>query len=319
MLDNFINDQPIVYRLLKNSKKKDKISHAYLFETNGYSKTLDIVISFAKYLVCKNDYSSDNNCGDCSICSRIDNNNYLELKIINPDGLWIKKEQLEELQHEFNKKALENSKKIYIINHAEKLNTNAANSILKFLEEPEDNIIAILVTDNIYQLLDTIVSRCQIISLNKNKEDISMVTSVQKIANSLFNEKNKIESYINSDNSVEKINKIVDFIIFYEKNKINTILHISKLWYEHFQTKEEIMIAFDIIILYYKDVINFKLEREVQTFNDYIEKIQEVSNLNEVKVIAQKISVILDLKDKIMLNVNNNLLMDKFILSLEEV
>ena len=94
---------------------------------------------------------------------------YPEIKIINPDGLWIKKEQLDEIQKEFSTKAVFGTKKIYIINEADKMNSSAANSILKFLEEPVPNIIAILVTNNIYQLLDTIISRCQVISLRKNK------------------------------------------------------------------------------------------------------------------------------------------------------
>ena len=50
---------------------------------------------------------------------------------------------------------------LFIIYNAEKLNTSSANTILKFLEEPEENIIAVLTTDNRYQVLDTILSRCQ--------------------------------------------------------------------------------------------------------------------------------------------------------------
>ena len=65
--------------------------------------------------------------------------------------MWIKKEQLLELQEEFMTKGLLTSKKIYIITDATKLNTSSANSILKFLEEPADNIIAILLADNIHQ------------------------------------------------------------------------------------------------------------------------------------------------------------------------
>ena len=70
---------------------------------------------------------------------------YPEIKIIEPDGMWIKKEQLMELQEEFNKTAIEGSKRIYTILECEKLNKQAANSILKFLEEPNDDIIALLV------------------------------------------------------------------------------------------------------------------------------------------------------------------------------
>ena len=63
---------------------------------------------------------------------------------------------------------------VYIINEADKLNNYAANTMLKFLEEPEDNIVAILLTDNRYHVLDTIISRCQILTLKDSEilEDI---------------------------------------------------------------------------------------------------------------------------------------------------
>ena len=170
MLDKYMESQNIVYKTLTNAVNKNTYSHAYLFETNGNEDALDIAISFAKTLLCPNNYTNNNQCVNCTQCQKIDKNIFSDIKIIEPDGMWIKKEQLDELQKEFSKKSVESNKKIYIINHAELLNVQASNSILKFLEEPEENIIAILVTKNIYQLLTTIVSRCQIISLKKNKE-----------------------------------------------------------------------------------------------------------------------------------------------------
>lgn len=321
MLDEYMNEQPIGYRLLKNATKKNKTSHAYLFESNGYSNTLDIAVAFAKFLICPNNYSNEKECETCSICKRIDDNSFSEIKIINPDGLWIKKEQLENLQFEFSKKAVETNKKVYIINQAEKLNINAANSILKFLEEPEENIIGILITENIYQLLDTIVSRCQIISLNKNKDfyNENIDNTASKIANNLFNNAKSINDYIKNTENIEKIDKIVNFINFYEKNKINTLLYMPTLWHNHFTDKDDIIIAFNIIILYYKDVINLQLGRKVEIFDKYLSQIEEISQMNEVAMICKKLNKILELNEKIRLNVNSNLLMDKFIIELEEV
>lgn len=64
--------------------------------------------------------------------------------------MWIKKDQLLDLQSEFNNKAFEGNKKIYIIRSAEKMNVQTANSILKFWKIIDD--IAILITDNINML-----------------------------------------------------------------------------------------------------------------------------------------------------------------------
>ena len=209
MLDDYKLNQPVVYKTLINSVKKNKFSHAYLFETHGYSRSLDLVLSFVKYILCPNSYSNCLNCNGCNQCKTIDDNNYIELKIIKPDGLWIKKEQLTDLQQEFSKKAITGNKKIYIITEADKLNPAASNSILKFLEEPEENIIAILMVENKYQLLDTIVSRCQIISL-LNKPFDNLNTTYEKVSNIINNE--SIDE--------EKLDKIVNFVNYYEKDYI---------------------------------------------------------------------------------------------------
>ena len=163
---------------------------------------MDFALSFAKSLICPNCKDGQAECNNCNICKMIDEGNYPELKIVNPDGFWIKKEQLLDLKNEFNKKTIIGNKKIYIINKADRLNVNSANTILKFLEEPEEGIIAILVTENIYQLLNTIISRCQIISLNGQNKLNKEEDIISKIA------------YLLTDNNENYNNFIID-----EKNK----------------------------------------------------------------------------------------------------
>ncbi len=83
---------------------------------------------------------------------------------MHPDGLSIKKGQIQALQEEFSKTGLESHKKLYIISHADQMTVNAANSLLKFLEEPSSDTIAVLLTEQPQKLLDTIISRCQVLS-----------------------------------------------------------------------------------------------------------------------------------------------------------
>lgn len=308
MLDDYKEKQPVVYKTLINSVKKNKFSHAYLFETHGYSKSLDLVLSFVKYILCPNNYSNNSCCNNCSRCKNIDENNYIELKIIRPDGLWIKKEQLVDLQQEFSKKAITGNKKIYIITEADKLNPASANSILKFLEEPEENIIAILMVENKYQLLDTIVSRCQIISLLNNPLK-NLNTTYEKIINVINNE--------NIDE--EKLDKIVGFVNYYEKHRLDTILNTQKLWHQYFQDKEIISDVFEIMSLYYMDAVNLACGYHLNIFDKYETNLKEIINKNNIDKLIEKINVILKLKDLIKYNVNTSLLMDKLILELEEV
>ena len=147
-----------------------RISHAYLFEIDNYDEDYIYIVNFIKMILCNLKYSeidSSNN----SIINLIDNNDYPDIKVIEPDGSTIKKEQLLDLQKDYSNKSLLNGKRIYVIKYAEKLNPASANTMLKFLEEPEEDIIAFLVTDNRYHVLDTIISRCQILTLKENNID----------------------------------------------------------------------------------------------------------------------------------------------------
>lgn len=297
MLDEYKDKQKIVYKTLTNQIKNNKYSHAYLFEANGNSDAFSLVVSFAKSLLCPNKYTNNSKCENCSICHRIDNNIFSDLKIIEPDGLWIKKEQLDELQKDFSVKSVESDKRIYIINNAERLNTQAANSILKFIEEPEEGIIAILITNNIYQLLSTIVSRCQIISLTKQVENQSLNLNIEE----------------DLDIHLQTINNFVKYL---EKEKINTIIMSNKLWHDFYKERKDYISGFELLLIYYKDILNYKLNRNLELFSNYLDDIKIISNNNTFSNLIYKINTIINLKENIKVNANQNLLLDKLIIEL---
>ena len=194
MLDNFKEEQTLFCEEVKNILDNKKISHAYLIETNKYEKANDIVIEFVKSLFSL--YVDEVEIGN--INELIDNRSFSDFFIVEPEGIGIKKEQVLELQEKLMTKSTEDRPRIYIINEADKLNKYAANSLLKFLEEPDGNIIAILVTDNRYKVLETIRSRCQIYPLlsvdkTKNYENIELI---EKIIDHLENYRTKTIAYL---------------------------------------------------------------------------------------------------------------------------
>ena len=271
------------------------------------------MISFSKSLLCPFKKLKKENCDNCHQCEVIDSGNFPEIEIIQPDGLWIKKEQLQNLQKEFNTKALIGNKRVYIITQAEKLNKAAANSILKFLEEPEGNIIAILMTENIYSVLSTIRSRCQILRLKSS--NIAEKDPMKKLK--ILIQKN--QSLSESEESFnQKILKVIDFINYYEKNHLNTILYIGKLWNDYINSKEEINLAYEIMINYYKDILNYKINKSLDIF-EINNEIKEIANQNTQDEICRKINKLVELQELIKYNINSSLLMDKLILSLEGV
>jgi len=311
MLDNYQKTQPIAYKILKNAVSKEKYSHAYLFETNGFYDSYNLIFSFIKEILCEEINQENHNPQTCNTCRMIDSGNYPEIEIISPDGMWIKKEQLKKLQNDFNKTAIIGNKKIYIIKEAEKLNKQSANSILKFLEEPEEGIIAILVTDNIYGILETIRSRCQLIELKESKKELSVKNTNNKLSLILYN-KEELE-----EEEIEKIEKVIKFVNYYEKNHLDAIIYMQKLWHDYIKTKEEMLYAFDLMILYYKDVLNKISNRNIEIFDDYEKEIEEISNKNTITEICDKLSILTDFKEKIKYNANAKLLMDKLVITLE--
>lgn len=309
MLDEFVLDQKIVTTILKNAVEKDRYSHAYLFETNGYKNANTVALAFAKYLSCPNHYSNNKKCVNCTQCKLIDQNAFSEIKIIEPDGLWIKKEQLDSLQAEFMQTAVQSQYRIYIIHNAEKMNASASNSILKFLEEPAPNIIAILITDNMYQLLDTIVSRCQIISFAKNDETKNGM--IEKIADSVY-----VPSTLDKSTLDKYIETVIHFVEYYESKKENTLLNTQNLWHNLIDDRDKALMAFEMMLLLYKDVLNVKMNRKVECYAEIISSLKSISEKNSIRNLIAKINKIHSTKEKIKLNMNQNLLIDEFILEM---
>ena len=139
----------------------------------------------------------------------MDDNNYPDITVVSSETSIIKKSSIIELQKEFNNKSLFNNYKIYIIKEVEKLNGYSANTILKFLEEPEDNIIAFLLTDNRFHVIDTILSRCQILSLKESSYDYSFDDDKIDFLNYILNPE---DFFINYNELIK--NKYPDKLIF---------------------------------------------------------------------------------------------------------
>ena len=309
MLEEYEKKEPIIYRQISNSIKNG-LSHAYLFELNDNIYAYEMIMSFVKKVLSN---------GDDNIAKRIDDGNYPEQKHIFPDGQLIRKEQLEELQKSFSTISLENDKRFYIIHDSEKLNVAAANSLLKFLEEPSDGIIAILLTNNINLMLKTIVSRCQILTFSKNKlEDyikFNQITSditLHKLFFTIWKNKDELNEYHRNF-----VKKVIEFINYYEKNKLKTIVYENR-FFEEINDKIELNKFFECIILFYRDLLRYKFGSEVLYFDDYIDNIREFSCINTEEMIIKKINTLLEKVRLIKNNVNTSMFIDGIIIDMEE-
>ncbi|ALM56023.1 DNA polymerase III subunit delta' [Staphylococcus equorum] len=137
---------------LTKAYQSNKLSHAYLFEGDDGQTMQQVAIDFTKLILCDQD-------NQCQL--KVETFNHPDFMYISSEENTIKKDQIEQLLHHMNQLPIEGDYKVYIIESFEKLTIQGENSILKFLEEPPENTIAILLTTKPEQILDTIHSRCQ--------------------------------------------------------------------------------------------------------------------------------------------------------------
>lgn len=156
-----IAGQPKAKRILKYALTSGKVSHAYLFSGPPGSGRLKMAMAFAQALFCSEE--GDDACGQCLECRKFEHGNQPDLHIVEPEGSSIKIDQIRELQRELSYRNLNTMRKVYIIQRAETMTLQAANSLLKFLEEPQSPVVAMLLTENGQAMLPTIRSRTQLV------------------------------------------------------------------------------------------------------------------------------------------------------------
>src|SRR5512139_4103270 len=136
-------------------------SHAYLFSgPPGVGKT-EAAMAFAAGLAC-----SEGGCGVCSTCHRVKEGLHPDIEIVAPEGNFIRKEEITEINLHAAYRPYEARAKVYVFLEADNFNIEAANAFLKTLEEPPGHVHFILVTDRPERLLPTIASRCQLVAFS---------------------------------------------------------------------------------------------------------------------------------------------------------
>ena len=289
MLFEYKDKQSDAYNIFMNEINNNRISHAYLIDENNYADAFNMIKAFSKEILSLgyDDFQKK------IICKRIDDNNYPELKIIEPDGMFIKKNQIIDLQKNFAMEAVEGNKRIYIIRDVDKMRLETANSMLKFLEEPDNNIVAILMTNNFNNLISTIVSRCQVIRFNNINYELS-----------------------DDNNDLDDI--VINFIDFVENKKLRSLINEQDLVFKFFNQKdrENFILFFDKIINIYYDIMKINVGEKNICFSNYYDKLKVISDKNSIVSINNKINYLIKTKGLIKNNININLLIDSVIVKI---
>jgi DNA polymerase-3 subunit delta' len=152
-----------IKRLLQRAVAEDRIRQGLIFAgPRGVGKH-QFAVALAQALNCRRPVNGDA-CGVCDQCIKIAAGEHVDVESIAPDGQFIKIQQMRDMAEKANYRPYDGRRRVYIIDEGDRLNTAAANSILKVLEEPPETTLLVIVTAKPYALLQTIRSRCQMLS-----------------------------------------------------------------------------------------------------------------------------------------------------------
>jgi DNA polymerase-3 subunit delta' len=292
--------QSIVYQTLVNAFSSNKINHAFLLTGLKGSPIKESAIYVAQSLVCEN--PSPLACEECLSCLRIANQSYADFIYIDGELGTIKKEEIENLQSSFSKSGVEaKGLKIYIINQLEKATASATNSLLKFLEEPYDDVVGILTTQNQSQILDTIISRSQVLRIKTyskdylitelinsgiNQEDVNILVSKYSDINQILEVMNNTDYQAIKALAIETFTVLVnepDSLNFFAINQLNPKI----------ADKKSVVLFLDLLETLITDVVKLNIGENIvfsnqnDILNKALNKRLNYQKLNELIMLAQ--------------------------------
>ncbi|WP_096203270.1 DNA polymerase III subunit delta' [Bacillus sp. FJAT-45350] len=318
--------QEKVVTILKNSIEKNRIAHAYVFEGQRGSGKKKVAYQLAKSYFCEQKHGLDP-CQECVDCKRISSKNHPDVHVIEPEGQSIKKSQVELLQKEFSYRGMESKKKFYIIEHADKMTASAANSLLKFLEEPTAPTVAVLLTESLHQLLDTVLSRSQILSftplspmdLYKRLVNDGVSSSVASLLSAITTDLNEAERFSENDWVVQARNLVIQLTEEIQNRPHQVLFTLQDKWLDLFKGKEQLDLGLDLLLLWYRDLLYTHINEDNDlVYIDQKERLVNDSLYSSQGRISRQMTAILEAKRHLSANVNPQLLMEKLLLRLQE-
>lgn len=261
-------------------------SHAFLLSTNNIEKALNDVLDIVKKINCLGDGNDS-----CNVCTTIDSNTNPDVIVVRAEGKEIKKDQILNIISSFSTKPSISKYSTYIICNADKMNDFSANKMLKFLEEPEGNIVGFFITDKLNGIIPTIRSRCEIYNyhfgnnsildlLDINEEEYALAYDLALKLTIRLNDEPKYSLMADSKTISKK-----------ERDEIDLLFKLIKKFY----------------VLKYENI-------QLNLYNDleYVENILDSITTNDLSIIVKRIKILDNIINEMNIYVNRDLIVNKF-------
>ena len=245
--------------------RENRLSHAYLFSGDFGSLDMAIWLAQSRFCVTPEDGLP---CGHCRSCRLIAQGDFSDVKLVEPQGQIIKTDTIRQLTREFSQSSFEGQAQVFIIRDADKMHVNAANSLLKFIEEPQSQIYIFLLTADDSRMLPTIKSRAQLFYFPKNRVYLEDLLQKEGL---LLTQAKVLADFAKDDVQaldLAKDNKILDLINTVERftqsllsNQDLLYLDVAKLAVQCSEKSEQEMVWFFLTYQLGKDIQNPQARR----------------------------------------------------------
>lgn len=283
-MKNYIN---YFNKVLKN----DSLSHLYLL----YGENIeDLKIASNKIIY---NILTFNKSENSKLKEKIENNICENIYFINGEN-GIKKEDIHALQVEFSKTSNFNDLRFYVISDFENISLSAANSMLKFLEEPvSKKTVGFLLTKNKDLILPTIISRVQPIYISENEigeylkdlEDISCDDFLKEISSVFTRNKEVAKRLFQNEIFIQKCNLLKDFFKSFYILEINLVLKFYKVFLENIKSNLDMKEVSETIFIFLLDLL--KDEKKNMVFKSLYQEIKECKKIFKKDSIKEMIKL----------------------------
>ncbi|HFK6664886.1 TPA: DNA polymerase III subunit delta' [Listeria monocytogenes] len=318
--------QPVVMKIFSKSVRENRLSHGYLFEgTRGTGKKRT-ALWLAQSLFCLESTETELACGKCTNCTRIASHNHPDVHLLEPDGASIKIDQVRALKQELSKRGMESDQKVVIIYDAEKMTVQSANSLLKFIEEPEGGLLLLFLTTNPGQILPTIQSRLQPVTFKSLTFD-SLLASLTAAGIS----EQKARIYASITGSVEEAKAFEESEWFSEARNVviklyegihhqgtSPLIIIQESWMPLFKEKDKMALGLELLLLLYRDRLHLTFDENYEPIcTAQKEMLGQDALRKSLSETTGEIEKILAAKSKLDSNMNTQLLMEQLVLEIQ--
>lgn len=313
--------QDKVVKLLQTQLRKGQLSHAYLISGPAGTGKRMLALTLAKALFCK--HEQDDACGSCESCMLIANGNYPFLYHVEPDGQSIKIDQIRELQNRFAYKTDET--KLAIINQADRMTVQAANSLLKFLEEPISSSIVVLTAENGQALLPTIRSRVQQLHLQPLAASAMEQALVEQgckaeLARAAVRVTSGTEAALalaREEWFAEIRNLVIQLARESRKGSSEALVSLHKSW-SKMQLSEHLDSLLDLFVIWYRDLVQVCSGNEERlVFQDQKNWLKQQAQLCSISHWVSCMEYAVEAKKRLRYNVNPQLTLEQFLIRVQ--